>query len=83
MEQRIDIGATISAETLARLAAAGETIVIERAGEEVARFVPSHEAPAPGRKRQLGLARGLIHISDDFDELPEDLLAAFEGEEID
>lgn len=83
MEQRIDIGATISAERLARLASAGETIIIERAGEEVARLVSASTGVLPIRQRQLGLGRGLFRVADDFDELPEDLLAAFEGEEID
>ena len=55
----------------------GGEIVIARAGRPVARLVPL--AP-PVRRKQLGLLRGQIRISADFDApLPEDVLAAFEG----
>ena len=54
---------------------AGEEIVIARAGKPVARLVP---ASAPHSKRMLGTARGLVRISDDFnDPLPEELLKEF------
>ena len=56
--------------------ARGEEIVIARAGKPVARLVP-WTAPRP---RVLGLFAGEIEIADDFDELPEDIQAAFEGE---
>jgi prevent-host-death family protein len=58
-------------------AAAGEEIVIARAGKPVARLVPLEAA----RPRELGTLRGKLgHIPDDFDEpLPDDVLAAFEG----
>ena len=78
--QTVDIHA---AEThLSRLvdaAAAGEEIVIARAGKPVARLV-ALEKPAP-RPRQLGtLAGKLGRIPDNFDDpLPDDLLDAFEG----
>jgi len=58
-------------------AAAGEEIVIARAGKPVARLVPLEP---PKQKRVLGLGRGVFDISDDFDApLPHDLLALFEG----
>jgi prevent-host-death family protein len=60
-------------------AAAGEEIVIARAGKPVARLV-ALEAPAHP-PRELGtLAGKLGHIPNDFDDpLPDDLLEAFEG----
>lgn len=58
-------------------AAAGEEIVIARAGKPVARLVQLEEKP---KKLVLGLLRGRISISDDFDApLPDDLLDLFEG----
>jgi prevent-host-death family protein len=61
---------------LLRRVAAGEDIVIARAGKPVARLVPVAE---PKRPRELGRDRGKIWIADDFDELPDDILADFEG----
>lgn len=58
-------------------AAAGEDIVIARAGQPIARLVRLAE---PMVERRLGLFRGQIHVADDFDQLPEDLQRAFEGE---
>lgn len=58
-------------------AAAGEDIVIGRAGKPVARVVP-YEEPKP--KRVLGLAAGRIWIGDDFDDpLPPEIQEAFDG----
>jgi len=57
--------------------AAGEEVVIARAGEPVAKLVPIQKPP---RDRVPGLDRGLIEVSDDFDDpLPDDLLEAFES----
>ena len=58
-------------------AAAGEEIVIGKAGKPVARLVPYKEAPTP---RKPGSMKGKIRIARDFDELPADVLAAFQGE---
>jgi prevent-host-death family protein len=55
---------------------AGEEIIIGRAGRPVAKLVPYREVRTP---RQPGAWRGQIWMADDFDDLPEDLLAAFEG----
>lgn len=56
----------------------GEDIVIDRAGKPVALLTrvpqPAREARVPGRWR------GRITIADDFDELPQELAAAFRGE---
>lgn len=56
--------------------AAGEEVVIAKAGKPIAKLIPF----AAPRKRVLGLDAGKIWIAPDFDELPADLLAAFEGE---
>jgi prevent-host-death family protein len=59
-------------------AAAGEEIVIAKAGKPVARLVPFEPRREP---RQPGLMKGQIWIADDFDEpLPEEIMAAFRGE---
>lgn len=62
---------------LLRQVAAGEEIIISRAGKPVARLVPI--ASAPG-KRILGSERGRIVMREDFDDpLPDEILADFEG----
>jgi prevent-host-death family protein len=61
---------------LARVAA-GEEIVIAKAGKPIARLVP---AAAPKRARTLGRDKGKVLISDDFDApLPDAILDAFES----
>ena len=61
---------------LARVAA-GEVVVIARAGKPIARLVPVEREPA---RRTLGQERGRIEIADDFDApLPDGVLDAFEG----
>lgn len=58
-------------------AAAGEEIVIERAGRPVARLV----ALATNRAaRRPGALRGRITIADDFDDTPAWLVDAFEAQ---
>lgn len=56
----------------------GEEIVIARAGRPVARLVPLEGARSA---RRLGLYAGQVRIAEGFDELPEDIAAAFEGTE--
>jgi prevent-host-death family protein len=59
--------------------AAGEEVIISRAGKPVAKLVPI-DAKQSG-KRKLGLLKGKIWIDPDFDSpLPEDILSAFEGD---
>jgi prevent-host-death family protein len=58
-------------------AAAGEEIVIARAGRPIARLVPLADSPS---RRSPGGWRGKVRISDDFDELPAEIDAAFRGE---
>lgn len=64
---------------LVERAAAGEEIIIARAGKPRARLVA---LPSKPPKRVPGLLKGKIWISDDFnDPLPDDIQAAFEGRE--
>jgi prevent-host-death family protein len=61
---------------LVERAAAGEEIVIAKAGQPKAKLVPLSSR----KKRELGFWRGKVWISDDFDApLPEEIQAAFEG----
>lgn len=55
---------------------AGEEIVINRAGKPVARLVPLGRQAAT---RRPGLWRGRVALHEDFDELPAQLRAAFDG----
>ena len=62
---------------LVEAAAAGEEIVIARAGKPVARLMPLRESTEP---RQPGCLAGRFHVSEDFDApLPDDMLDDFEG----
>jgi len=61
---------------LVEQAAAGEEIIIGRAGRPVARLVAYSEHRAP---REPGALRGSLQVADDFDETPRWLLDAFEG----
>ena len=61
--------------------AAGEEVIIARAGVPVARLVPV--SADPKQKRPLGFDRGKIWVADDFDApLPDDLLKEFYGGEL-
>ncbi|MDF3839009.1 type II toxin-antitoxin system Phd/YefM family antitoxin [Cupriavidus basilensis] len=58
-------------------AAAGEEIVIAKAGKPAARLVPMERVKPV---RRFGMLKGKVHIAEDFDApLPDDLIAAFEG----
>ncbi len=54
----------------------GEEVVIAKAGKPLVRLVPVRE-----KESCFGIDAGKMWIADDFDELPEDLLAAFYGED--
>jgi prevent-host-death family protein len=57
--------------------AAGEEIVIAKAGKPVARLVPFRK---PKTKRPLGMDRRAFVVPEDFDApLPDDVLKAFES----
>ncbi len=57
--------------------AQGEDVVIAKAGRPVARLVPYEESDEP---RTPGAWKGRVWMAPDFDEVPPDVLAAFEGE---
>jgi prevent-host-death family protein len=64
---------------LVERAAAGEEIIIAKAGHPKARLVPFARARQP---REPGGWEGRVWMSDDFDEpLPPDILKGFAGEE--
>ena len=56
----------------------GEEIVIGRAGKPVAKLVPYERSVQP---RQGGQWRGQVALEDNFDELPEEIAAAFKGKQ--
>ncbi|MFT4214181.1 MAG: type II toxin-antitoxin system prevent-host-death family antitoxin [Microbacterium sp.] len=56
----------------------GIEVQINRGSTPVARLVPA-EKP---RKRELGIDRGKIWIPDDFDDIDQDIIDAFENSEI-
>ncbi|MDP2827181.1 MAG: type II toxin-antitoxin system Phd/YefM family antitoxin [Sulfuricellaceae bacterium] len=57
--------------------AAGEEVIIAKAGKPVARLVALAK---PAGRRELGLLAGKMVIPDDFDSpLSEEILALFEG----
>ncbi|HKB77083.1 MAG TPA: type II toxin-antitoxin system Phd/YefM family antitoxin [Myxococcales bacterium] len=58
---------------------AGHEIVIARAGKPVARIVPVREPSKP----VFGADAGKIWIADDFDDTPDEVVRAFEGEDSD
>ena len=56
---------------LVKRAAEGEEVIISEANKPLAKLISA--APSPSaRKRQFGSAKGLIEMSDDFDEPLED-----------
>lgn len=55
----------------------GEEIVIARAGKPVAKLVPYQPDRQP---RRGGQWHGKVKIAADFDQLPDELTAAFRGE---
>jgi prevent-host-death family protein len=63
---------------LVERAAAGEEIIISKAGRPVARLGPIPRAATP---RKPGRWRGQVLVHDDFDELPPEVGAAFGGEQ--
>jgi prevent-host-death family protein len=77
MEVNIHEAKTHFSRLLQRVAA-GEEVVIARAGVPVARLVAVE--PKKAKTRPLGMDEGRIWIADDFDApLPDDLLKAFYG----
>ena len=54
----------------------GEEVVIAKAGKSLVRLVPVRE-----KESVFGIDAGKGWIADDFDELPEDIMKAFYGED--
>lgn len=61
---------------LVEQALAGEEIIIARAGTPLVKLVPVQRDTRP---RRPGRCKGQIRLAPDFDQTPEDLMAAFEG----
>ena len=79
MEVNIHQAKTHLSRLLQRVAA-GEEITIARAGVPVARLVAVEKK---NTHRPLGFARDKVWVADDFGApLPDDILAAFYGEEV-
>ena len=55
----------------------GDEIVVTVRGEDVARLVP----PAARARRPFGLLEGQIQMAPDFDQTPDSVIAAMEGED--
>jgi prevent-host-death family protein len=78
MEINVHEAKTNFSKLLQRVAL-GEEITIAKAGVPVAKLVPVRAAEG---KRPLGFYRGQIWMAEDFDgPLPDDILAAFYGED--
>jgi prevent-host-death family protein len=65
---------------LVERAAAGEEIIIGKAGKPMARLVPYQERREP---RRPGRLKGRLWVADDFDDTPEWLIRAFWGADLD
>ncbi len=62
--------------SLVARACAGEEVIIARAGKPLARIVPIEQAV---EERPLGRLQGRIHMAEDFDQTPQEVLDAFYG----
>lgn len=61
-------------------AAAGEEIIIAKAGKPIAKLVPLHNLPS---SRSLGIFQGKLNVPEDFDAaLPGDVASQFQNEVI-
>lgn len=58
-------------------AAAGEEIILAKAGKPMAKLVPYD---APKEPRRPGGWKGRVWMADDFDETPQDVIDSFYGE---
>lgn len=73
-----EIGIREAKATLSQLverAEAGEEIILARNGKPVARLVPVRRTNSLAAVH--GALRGRVHLADDFDELPDDIVEAF------
>ena len=62
---------------LVERAAAGEEIVIAKAGKPMAKLVPLGRKPL-----RSGFLKGKVWMADDFDDTPEEIIGAFEDSEV-
>lgn len=60
-------------------ARSGETVIVTRRGQEVARIQPPEIKP----DREGGWYKGKIWYAEDWDETPEDIIDAMEGNDSD
>lgn len=67
-------GATEELRELVDQASRSGEVVLTHGGEAVARIIPLARARGP---RRPGSAQGLIHMADDFDDMPEELREYF------
>ena len=67
---------------LVRRVSGGEDLVLTEAGVPVARLVAEPEPAAASPRREIGGGKGTFWMSDDFNEMPADLLADFEKEDL-
>lgn len=72
--------AKASLSKLIEKALKGEEVIIGKAGKPIVKIIPYDYESSP---RQLGAGnwQGQIWIAEDFDELPENILRQFTGEE--
>lgn len=64
---------------LVEQAAAGESVIIAKAGKPMAKLVPLDDKPAAAKQR-FDFMRGQIKVPDDFDTMfAEEIQAMFEG----
>lgn len=71
----IDMDSIPGLGNLVEMAVRAGEVVLTRDGMPIARIIPR---PAARAARQPGSARGMIHMADDFDAMPEDLREFFE-----
>ncbi len=57
----------------------GETIIIAKAGKPMVKLVPLAEDTLP---RVPGRYKGKISMAPDFDDTPDEIIAAFEGDAV-
>lgn len=61
---------------LVERAAAGEEVIIGKAGRPMAKLVPYRETP---RRRTAGRWKNRVKVAADFDATPEEVVRSFEG----
>jgi prevent-host-death family protein len=62
--------------SLVEEALAGEDVIIAKAGTPLVKLIPVHRDTQP---RKPGRFKGMIRMAADFDQTPEEIIAAFEG----